>query len=164
MLQFKFLPLKNIFIFQVCEELVDRCLAPDCELSGVGCDNMTVVLVCLLQGLSHSEYVERLKRESLATEDANLQNMLQDLKFDQNFMNNAGPFLLHQDAAHDSSINVLIGQSVGTSAQRNVEETPKQTDQYTTPSESPSERLVTNLITVRGIGFMRDFFEWDKQY
>ncbi|KAI6239038.1 PPM-type phosphatase domain-containing protein [Aphelenchoides fujianensis] len=46
----------------VCEELVDICLAPDCELSGVGCDNMTIVLICLLQGLEWEEYVQRLKR------------------------------------------------------------------------------------------------------
>ena len=30
----------------VCESLLTRCLAPD--LAGAGCDNMTVVLVCLL--------------------------------------------------------------------------------------------------------------------
>ena len=25
-----------------------RCLAPDCQMGGLGCDNMTVVLVCFL--------------------------------------------------------------------------------------------------------------------
>ncbi|XP_015119678.1 probable protein phosphatase 2C T23F11.1 isoform X1 [Diachasma alloeum] len=32
---------------EICEELINRCLAPD-ALMGTGCDNMTIVLVCLL--------------------------------------------------------------------------------------------------------------------
>ena len=28
--------------------LVSRCLSPDCQMGGLGCDNMTCVLVCLL--------------------------------------------------------------------------------------------------------------------
>lgn len=35
---------------QICEELITRCLAPDCQMGGLGCDNMTVVLICFLQG------------------------------------------------------------------------------------------------------------------
>jgi len=34
----------------ICEELMTRCLSPDCQMGGLGCDNMTCVLVCLLQG------------------------------------------------------------------------------------------------------------------
>ncbi|KAI6176762.1 hypothetical protein M3Y97_00833900 [Aphelenchoides bicaudatus] len=79
---------------KICEELVDRCLAPDCELSGVGCDNMSVILVCLLQGESKEAYTERVKRESLVADDQFVQDMLQGLKFDQNFANNASPFVL----------------------------------------------------------------------
>ncbi|XP_041461693.1 probable protein phosphatase 2C T23F11.1 [Lytechinus variegatus] len=40
---------------QICEELMNRCLAPDCSMGGLGCDNMTVVLVSLLQGKSYDE-------------------------------------------------------------------------------------------------------------
>lgn len=32
-----------------------RCLAPDCRMGGVGCDNMTVIIVCLLQGQDYNE-------------------------------------------------------------------------------------------------------------
>lgn len=32
----------------ICEELLSRCLAPDCQMGGLGCDNMTALLVCLL--------------------------------------------------------------------------------------------------------------------
>ena len=32
---------------ETCEALFDRCLAPDCGSGGVGCDNMTAVVVVL---------------------------------------------------------------------------------------------------------------------
>lgn len=32
----------------ICEELMMRCLAPDSSMGGLGCDNMTVILVCFL--------------------------------------------------------------------------------------------------------------------
>ncbi len=47
---------------QICEELLTRCLAPDCQMGGLGCDNMTVVLVCLLQDEPWEKYVERCAR------------------------------------------------------------------------------------------------------
>ena len=40
----------------VCEELLTRCLAPDSQMGGLGCDNMTVVLVCLLQDASWQQF------------------------------------------------------------------------------------------------------------
>ncbi|KAH6564995.1 hypothetical protein BASA50_001619 [Batrachochytrium salamandrivorans] len=35
---------------KICELLMEHCLAPDSEVCGVGCDNMTVVIVALLRG------------------------------------------------------------------------------------------------------------------
>ena len=32
----------------ICEELMTKCLAPDSSMGGLGCDNMTVILVCFL--------------------------------------------------------------------------------------------------------------------
>lgn len=40
----------------VCEELLTRCLAPDSNFAGLGCDNMTAVLVCLTRGRSWAEF------------------------------------------------------------------------------------------------------------
>lgn len=94
---------------------------------------MTVVLICLVQGLSKEEYVERLKRESLATEDANLQNMLQDLKFDQNFAHNTIPSLFQ----HENPANVLINDPAADQGQHSSGEASKSADQFITPSESP---------------------------
>lgn len=36
-----------------------RCLAPDCQMGGLGCDNMTVVLVCILNGESYEKLGKR---------------------------------------------------------------------------------------------------------
>jgi protein phosphatase 2C family protein 2/3 len=48
----------------ICEELMTRCLAPDCQMGGLGCDNMTVVLVCFLHpsGAKPGDYAELCKR------------------------------------------------------------------------------------------------------
>ena len=37
----------DLKLSQICEELCDRCLAPDTRGSGLGCDNMSVVVVLL---------------------------------------------------------------------------------------------------------------------
>jgi len=47
---------------EICEELLDHCLAPDCQMGGLGCDNMTVVLVCLLNDNSYDELADRCSR------------------------------------------------------------------------------------------------------
>lgn len=39
----------------ICEDLMTRCLAPDCQMGGLGCDNMTVVLVCFLHGGTYEQ-------------------------------------------------------------------------------------------------------------
>jgi len=50
---------RNLDPAVICEQLMDRCLAPDCQLGGLGCDNMTVVLVCFLHGQPYSRLVSR---------------------------------------------------------------------------------------------------------
>ncbi|GIX73428.1 probable protein phosphatase 2C T23F11.1 [Caerostris darwini] len=57
---------------QICEELMTRCLAPDCQMGGLGCDNMTVVLVCLLQGESYEELANKCYRVYSSTQDDTL--------------------------------------------------------------------------------------------
>lgn len=42
---------------QICEIIMDKCLAPDSDINGgVGCDNMTVVIVGLLRGRTKEEW------------------------------------------------------------------------------------------------------------
>lgn len=61
----------------ICEDLLTHCLAPDSQMGGLGCDNMTVVIVCLLQNLTWKEFCEKCnkpRRESLT--DADLYPMM----------------------------------------------------------------------------------------
>uniref|UniRef100_A0A7E4ZZC8 protein-serine/threonine phosphatase n=1 Tax=Panagrellus redivivus TaxID=6233 RepID=A0A7E4ZZC8_PANRE len=46
----------------ICEELLDTCLSPDCELNSLGCDNMTVILILCLQGDDAETYLARVQR------------------------------------------------------------------------------------------------------
>ncbi|XP_029049618.1 probable protein phosphatase 2C T23F11.1 [Osmia bicornis bicornis] len=48
---------------EICEELIQHCLAPD-PLMGTGCDNMTVVLVCFLHGKPYSHLISRCRESS----------------------------------------------------------------------------------------------------
>ncbi|BGP58223.1 Protein phosphatase 2C 2 [Rhodotorula sphaerocarpa] len=46
----------------VCEEMLDRCLAPDSDWGGVGCDNMTMMVVALLGERSEEEWYAWVKQ------------------------------------------------------------------------------------------------------
>merc|ERR1712226_1411363 len=48
----------------ICEELMTRCLSPNCQLGGLGSDNMTCVLVCLLHEQPYQVLVERCASQS----------------------------------------------------------------------------------------------------
>ncbi|BFZ15105.1 hypothetical protein BsWGS_18143 [Bradybaena similaris] len=50
----------------ICEELMNRCLAPDCQAGGLGCDNMTVILVCFLHGGTYDDLARKCARPSRA--------------------------------------------------------------------------------------------------
>lgn len=54
---------------QICEGMMDECLAGATQLGGVGCDNMTVVIVALLRGKTEDEWYAHVKK---VAEEANL--------------------------------------------------------------------------------------------
>lgn len=43
-------------IGKICEDLMVKCLASDSDTGGIGCDNMTVVIVALLGGRTVEEW------------------------------------------------------------------------------------------------------------
>ena len=47
---------------KIAEDMMEKCLAPDSELGGVGCDNMTVVVVALLNGKTQEEWAAWVKK------------------------------------------------------------------------------------------------------
>ncbi|KAL1916260.1 uncharacterized protein VTP21DRAFT_5877 [Calcarisporiella thermophila] len=46
-----------------CEHLMDRCLAPDSEIGGVGCDNMTVIIIGFLNGRTKEEWYDWMAKK-----------------------------------------------------------------------------------------------------
>ena len=46
---------------KICEDMMVKCLAKDSETGGIGCDNMTVVIVAFLNGRSIDEWRDWVK-------------------------------------------------------------------------------------------------------
>ncbi|KAK2753447.1 Protein phosphatase 2C 2 [Onygenales sp. PD_40] len=47
-------------LHQICENMMDNCLASNSETGGVGCDNMTMVIVGLLHGKTKEEWYKTI--------------------------------------------------------------------------------------------------------
>lgn len=45
---------------KICENMMDNCLAPSSETGGVGCDNMTMIVVALLRGKTKDEWYQEI--------------------------------------------------------------------------------------------------------
>ena len=43
---------------KICENMMDNCLASSSDTGGVGCDNMTMVVIALLKGQSKEEWYQ----------------------------------------------------------------------------------------------------------
>lgn len=46
----------------ICEELLSHCLAPVCQMGGLGGDNMTLIIVCFLHGQPYENLIEKCKK------------------------------------------------------------------------------------------------------
>ncbi|KAJ3354476.1 Protein phosphatase 2C 2 [Entophlyctis luteolus] len=57
----------------ICEQIMEYCLAGDSDVGGVGCDNMTVVIVAILGdgnvSLSYDDWIAQVKRRWAAKEN-----------------------------------------------------------------------------------------------
>lgn len=47
---------------KICENMMDNCLASNSETGGVGCDNMTMIIIGFLRGRSKEEWFEEIAR------------------------------------------------------------------------------------------------------
>ena len=45
---------------KIAENMMDNCLASNSETGGVGCDNMTMIIVALLRGKSKDEWYQQI--------------------------------------------------------------------------------------------------------
>ncbi|KAI9673270.1 MAG: Protein phosphatase 2C 2 [Trizodia sp. TS-e1964] len=55
-------------LYQICENMMDNCLASNSETGGVGCDNMTITIIALLQGKTKEQWYDMVA-ERVATGD-----------------------------------------------------------------------------------------------
>jgi hypothetical protein len=46
----------------ICEELLGYCLAPVCQMGGLGGDNMSIIIICFLHGKPWEVLVEKCKK------------------------------------------------------------------------------------------------------
>lgn len=46
----------------ICENLMDNCLAPTSDLSGIGCDNMTIMVIGLLNGQTKEQWYDMIAK------------------------------------------------------------------------------------------------------
>ncbi|KAL2264882.1 hypothetical protein VTJ83DRAFT_7392 [Remersonia thermophila] len=51
---------------KICENMMDNCLASNSETGGVGCDNMTMIIVGFLKGRTKEEWYEEIARRVAA--------------------------------------------------------------------------------------------------
>ncbi|KAL7275988.1 Protein phosphatase 2C 2 [Rhizina undulata] len=49
-------------LHKICENMMDNCLAPNSETGGVGCDNMTMVIVGLLRDKTKEEWYDMIAK------------------------------------------------------------------------------------------------------
>ncbi|KKK18425.1 hypothetical protein ARAM_003002 [Aspergillus rambellii] len=47
-------------LYRICENMMDNCLASNSETGGVGCDNMTMIIIGLLNGRTKEEWYNRI--------------------------------------------------------------------------------------------------------
>ncbi|KAF9887475.1 Protein phosphatase 2C 2 [Aspergillus nanangensis] len=47
-------------LYRICENMMDNCLASNSETGGVGCDNMTMTIIGLLNGRTKEEWYEQI--------------------------------------------------------------------------------------------------------
>jgi protein phosphatase 2C family protein 2/3 len=57
---------------KICEMLMDRCLAPRSVFSGIGCDNMTLMIIGFKLNDSEEEWIHRCARASTFVTEENI--------------------------------------------------------------------------------------------
>ena len=47
-------------LHKICENMMDNCLASNSDTGGVGCDNMTMIVIALLRGKTKDEWYKQV--------------------------------------------------------------------------------------------------------
>ncbi|KAJ1910301.1 Protein phosphatase 2C 2 [Mycoemilia scoparia] len=104
----------------VCENVMELCLAKESHFGGLGCDNMTIVIIGLLNGKTKEEWVEKVKKtvDSLPPSTQQFDNKPGILSTERTTI--IGQLKNEVDSDHDiSSEEEYHDQQTGGSAQPN---------------------------------------------
>jgi protein phosphatase 2C family protein 2/3 len=58
---------EGLDLAQTCETMMEACLASSSDFAGLGCDNMTVIIVGLLNGKTREEWTANVRKRFSAS-------------------------------------------------------------------------------------------------
>jgi serine/threonine protein phosphatase PrpC len=61
---------QGVHLDEVCEQMMDNCLADENETNGLGFDNMSVMIIGILNGKTEQEWYDSFKTEVKEEEKA----------------------------------------------------------------------------------------------
>lgn len=128
----------------ICEELITRCLAPDCQMGfGIGCDNMTVILVCYLNGATYEEYCLQVASVQLNSNNTSERNNLPSYGVTPSGIN-------YDSDSSDSSTSSLDEIFTENNTSSAVVVTPMSTTTTTTTTTANSVNQIKSNSTIDG--------------
>jgi hypothetical protein len=66
----------RLSLSKICERIMDRCVARDSDLTGVGCDNMTITIVGILNGRTREEWYDWIGAQATPFTEADDEELL----------------------------------------------------------------------------------------
>lgn len=72
----------NVPLKQICERLMDSCLADSTGTGGVGCDNMTVEIVAFLNGQTEEQWYAKIRDSVAAVSPTDVPNSISSAQQD----------------------------------------------------------------------------------
>lgn len=80
----------NVPLKEICERLMDHCLADSTGTGGVGCDNMTVEIVAFLNGQTEEQWYAKIRDSVAAVSPTDVPNSINSTQQDEDDNNKEG--------------------------------------------------------------------------
>ncbi|KAK1150300.1 Protein phosphatase 2C 2 [Aspergillus melleus] len=117
-------------LYRICENMMDNCLASNSETGGVGCDNMTMTIVGLLNGRTKEEWYNQIA-ERVANGDGPSEFRGPGIR--NQFEENPDDYEMDNDRARGFSVRsgriILLGDGTELIPEQNDEELFDQTEE-----------------------------------
>lgn len=73
----------NVPLKEICERLMDSCLADSTGTGGVGCDNMTVEIIAFLNGQTEEKWYTKIRESVAAVSPMDVSNSINSTQEDE---------------------------------------------------------------------------------